>query len=138
MLGMTTTAIRITGVDFAYVPVTDFDAAKHFYGDVLGLKQSKQYGRMPGGEFETGTLTLQILQAEAFGQEVNRNPNPIALHVDDVHRARAQLESKGIEFLGETMDSGVWHMPVFQDPDGHARMLHHRYAAPEARPPGIE
>jgi extradiol dioxygenase family protein len=38
MLGMTTTAIRITGVDFAYVPVTDFDAAKHFYGDVLGLK----------------------------------------------------------------------------------------------------
>ena len=89
MLGMTTTAIRITGVDFAYVPVTDFDAAKHFYRDVLGLEQSKQYGKMPGGEFETGTLTLQILQAEEFGQQFNRNPNPIALHVDDVHEARA-------------------------------------------------
>ena len=138
MLGMTTTAIRITGVDFAYVPVTDFDAAKHFYGDVLGLKQSKQYGKMPGGEFETGTLTLQILQAEAFGQQFNRNPNPIALHVDDVHEARALLESQGIEFLGETMDSGVCHMAVFHDPDGHALMLHHRYAPPEARPPGID
>jgi len=137
MLRMTTTAIRITGVDFAYVPVTDFDAAKHFYGEVLGLKQSKQYGKMPGGEFETGTLTLQILQAEAFGQQFNRNPNPIALHVDDVHEARAQLESQGIEFLGETMDSGVCHMAVFHDPDGHALMLHHRYAPPEARPPGI-
>ena len=138
MLGMTTTAIRITGVDFAYVPVTDFDAAKHFYGDVLGLKQSKQYGKMPGGEFETDTLTLQILQAEALGQQFSRNPNPVALHVDDVHEARAQLESRGIEFLGETMDSGVCHMAVFHDPDGHALMLHHRYAPPEARPPGVD
>ena len=64
MLGMTTTAIRITGVDFAYVPVTDFDAAKHFYGDVLGLKQSKQYGKMPGGEFETGTLIASGISVE--------------------------------------------------------------------------
>ena len=45
MLGMTSTAIRITGVDFAYIPVTDFEAAKRFYGDVLGLEQSKQYGK---------------------------------------------------------------------------------------------
>ena len=138
MLGMTTTAIRITGVDFAYVPVTDFDAAKHFYGDVLGLKQSKQYGKMPGGEFETGTLTLQILQAEAFGQQFNRNPNPIALHVDDVHEARAQLESQGIEFLGETMDSGVCHMAFFRDPDGNQLVLHHRYAPRTATPTRAE
>ena len=138
MLAMTSRAIRITGVDFACIPVTDFEAAKRFYGDVLGLEQSKQYGKMPGGEFETGTLTLQILQPEAFGQQFNRNPNPIALRVDDVHETRAQLESQGIEFLGETMDSGVCHMAVFQDPDGHALMLHHRYAAPEARPPGID
>jgi predicted enzyme related to lactoylglutathione lyase len=138
MGGMTDTPIHITGVDFAYIPVTDFAVAKRFYSEVLGLTQSKQYGRMPGGEFETGTLTLQILQAEAFGQQFNRSPNPIALHVDDVHQARAQLESHGIEFLGETMDSGVCHMAFFRDPDGHALMLHHRYAPPEARPPGLE
>jgi predicted enzyme related to lactoylglutathione lyase len=135
---MTTTAIRITGVDFAYVPVTDFERAKQFYGEVLGLEQSKQYGKMPGGEFETGTLTLQILQPEAFGQQFNRNPNPLAFHVDDVQEARAQLEAQGIEFLGETMDSGVCHMAFFQDPDGHVLCLHHRYAPPEARPPGLE
>jgi hypothetical protein len=29
-------------------------------------------------------------------------------------------------------------MAIFQDPDGHALMLHHRYAPPEARPPGLE
>ena len=135
---MTGTPIGITGVDFAYIPVADFDAAKRFYGEVLGLEQSKQYGKMPGGEFETGTLTLQILQAEAFGQQFNRNPNPIAFHVGDVQQARTQLESQGVKFLGETIDSGVCHMAPFQDPDGHALMLHHRYAPPEARPPGVD
>ena len=130
--------LRITGVDFAHIPVTDFETARRFYGEVLGLEQSKQYGRMPGGEFETGTLTLQVLQSGAFGQQFNRSPNPLALHVDDVPVARAELESRGVEFLGETMDSGVCHMAVFQDPDGNALMLHHRYAPPEARPPGLE
>jgi predicted enzyme related to lactoylglutathione lyase len=135
---VSTTPIRITGVDFVHIPVTNFEVAKRFYSEVLGLEQSKQYGKMPGGEFETGTLTLQILQAEHFGQQFNRTPNPIALHVDDVHQARAALESRGIEFLGETIDSGVCHMAIFQDPDGHALMLHHRYAPPDARPPGLE
>jgi predicted enzyme related to lactoylglutathione lyase len=130
--------MNISGVDFYYLPVTDFETAKRFYGDTLGLEQSKQYGKMPGGEFETGTLTLQILQAEAFGQEFNRSPNPIALHVDDVHEARDELETQGVRFHGETMDSGVCHMAFFADPDGNALMLHHRYAPPGARPEGLE
>src|SRR5207245_9817896 len=36
--------------------------------------------------------------------------NPIALHVDDVEAARARLEAQGVEFQGETMDSGGCHM----------------------------
>ncbi len=120
MLDMTTTPIRITGVDFAYIPVTDFDTAKRFYGEVLGLQQSKQYGKMPGGEFETGTLTLQILQAEAFGQHFNRNRNPIALHVDDVHEARAQLESLGTRVPWR--DDGQRRLPYGRFPrPGRAR-----------------
>jgi catechol 2,3-dioxygenase-like lactoylglutathione lyase family enzyme len=130
--------MRVTGVDFYFLPVKDFEAAKSFYGDVLGLEQSKHYGKMPGGEFETGTLTLQILQPDAFGLQFNQSPNPIALHVDDVHEAREELEGRGVEFQGETIDSGVCHMAFFTDPDGHALMLHHRYAPPDARPAGLE
>ena len=44
--------------------------------------------------------------------------------------ARAELEAKGVEFAGETFDTGVCHMAFFEDPDGNALMLHHRY--PEA------
>src|SRR3954452_17398007 len=128
----------VTGVDFAYIPSKNFEAAKEFYGGVLGLEQSKQYGQRPGGEFETGNLTLQILEPEAFGMEFRPSPNPLALHVEDVPAARKELEDRGITFLADTMDSGVCHMAPFADPDGNVLMLHHRYAPPEARPPGVE
>ncbi len=52
----------------------------------------------------------------------------IALHVDDVAAARAALEDKGIQFMGDTLDTGVCHMALFADPDGNGLMLHNRYA----------
>ena len=54
--------------------------------------------------------------------------HPIALQVEDVASARAELESRGVEFHGDILDSGVCHMAFFKDPDGNALMLHHRYA----------
>ena len=48
----------------------------------------------------------------------------LALHVDDIAAARAELEAKGVEFDGETFDTGVCHMAFFEDPDGNALMLH--------------
>jgi predicted enzyme related to lactoylglutathione lyase len=120
--------ITITGVDFATVFVTDYPAAVEFYGGVLGLKHSVDYGKIPAGEFETGNLTLQVLDAASVGREFKPSGHPIAFHVEDVEAARAELESKGVAFLAETMDSGVCHMAHFTDPDGNALMLHHRYA----------
>jgi predicted enzyme related to lactoylglutathione lyase len=50
------------------------------------------------------------------------------LQVDDVEAARATLTEHGVEFMGDTLDTGVCHMAFFADPDGNALMLHHRYA----------
>ncbi|HEV7770189.1 MAG TPA: VOC family protein [Solirubrobacterales bacterium] len=118
----------ITGVDFVTLPTEDFEAATDFYGNVLGLPCSARYGKMPGAEFETGTLTIAILESKAFGIEFRSHGHPIALHVEDVEAARQELEAKGIAFAAETMDSGVCHMAHFRDPDGNALMLHCRYA----------
>jgi predicted enzyme related to lactoylglutathione lyase len=118
----------ITGVDFVTLPTRDFEAAIHFYGDVLGLECSARYGKMPGAEFETGTLTIAVMESEAFGMTFSPHGHPIALHVDAVEGARAELESRGVEFPAETMDSGVCHMAHFRDPDGNVLMLHNRYA----------
>ena len=124
---MTTTPL-VTGVDFVYVPAKDFDAAVDFYGNVLGLPCSARYGQMPGAEFDTGTLTLAVIQSEAFGMEFRTLNHPIALHVDDVEAARTELGSHGVTFARDTLDSGVCHMAFFQDPNGNALMLHNRYA----------
>ena len=47
---------------------------------------------------------------------------------DDFEGARAELEGKGVSFLGETVDSGVCYMAPFSDPDGNVLLIHHRYA----------
>ena len=124
----------VKGVDFVTISSRDFDRSIEFYGTTLGLPESKRYGKMPGVEFETGSLTLAILQSDAFGIEFRAHNHPIAFHVDDVEAARAELESRGVEFGGDTVDSGVCYMAYFKDPDGNALMLHHRYAPPGARP----
>jgi len=118
----------VRGTDFVTVSAKDFDVAVDFYRNTLGLPLSARYGEMPGAEFETGNLTLAVLQSEAFDIEPRANNHPIALRVDDVHAARAELESKGVKFLGDTLDTGVCHMAPFQDSEGNTLLLHHRYA----------
>jgi len=118
----------VRGTDFVTVSAKNFDAAVDFYANTLGLPLSARYGQMPGAEFETGNLTIAVLQSEAFDIEPRTNNHPIALRVDDVHAARAELESKGVKFLGDTLDTGVCHMAPFQDSEGNTLLLHHRYA----------
>ena len=118
----------VTGTDFITVATRDINAAEEFYGDVLGLPLSKRWGQMPAAEFETGTLTIAVMQSEAFGMEFRANNHPIALRVDDVPSARTELEARGVKFSGQILDSGVCLQAFFKDPDGNMLALHHRYA----------
>jgi len=118
----------ITGVDFVGLPTHDLEAAVGFYGDTLGLPRAVYMPDRHFAEFETGNLTINLMDAEAMGLQHVENRNPIALHVDDVAAARADLEKRGVTFMMDTIDTGVCHMAFFADPDGNALMLHHRYA----------
>jgi predicted enzyme related to lactoylglutathione lyase len=118
----------VTGVDFVAIPTQDYDRAAAFYGETLGLPFRKRWDDMPAGEFQAGDVTLAIMQMDAFGQEFRRNGAPLAFQVPDVEAARAELESAGVEFIGETYDSGVCRNAIFHDPDGNALIIHHRYA----------
>jgi catechol 2,3-dioxygenase-like lactoylglutathione lyase family enzyme len=121
--------MTVTGVDYVGIPSNDLDTARAFYADVLGLEPSAVWGKDAlGAEFETGTVTIALINCPALGIPFSPNPAPLALQVEDVPAARAALESKGVSFLGDTIDSGVCHMANFKDPDGNAVMLHHRYA----------
>jgi predicted enzyme related to lactoylglutathione lyase len=118
----------VTGVDFVGVPTRDLARAVAFYGETLGLECSVHRPERNFAEFETGTVTLSVVVAEKMGFDFAPTRNPLALHVEDVEAARAELESRGVTFLADTMDSGVCHMAHFADPDGNALMLHRRYA----------
>jgi catechol 2,3-dioxygenase-like lactoylglutathione lyase family enzyme len=131
---MATQTSLVTGVDFVAQPVTDYDAAAAFYGGVLGLPFVKRWGELPAGEFQAGNLTLALLQPDAFGMEFRTSTSWVALQVDDLAAARAELEAQGVEFR-DTIDSGVCHMAFFTDPDGNPLMLHHRYAPVGEAPP---
>jgi predicted enzyme related to lactoylglutathione lyase len=129
---MTTSTSLVTGVDFVSIPTEDLEAAMEFYENVLGLERSSVWqrpGQDPvGAEFENGTVTLALLSCGRLGIEFSPNAVPIALRVDDVAAARTELQSRGVEFFGDIIDSGVCHQAFFKDPAGNALGLHHRYA----------
>jgi predicted enzyme related to lactoylglutathione lyase len=134
---MTTSTSLVTGVDFVSLPTKDLAAAREFYENVLGLEASSVWQRPGeealGAEFETGTVTIALIACERVGIEFSPNKVPIAFQVDDVAAARAELESRGVSFQGDIIDSGVCHQAIFQDPDGNSLDLHHRYAPREPR-----
>ena len=125
---MTAPSEFVRGVDFVGLPTRDLAAASRFYRDTLGLPRSVYIEDRHFSEYETGTLTLSVYNAEKMGLTHQVNPNPVALHVDDVAATRRALEERGVTFHGEILDTGVCHMAFFNDPDGNALMLHHRYA----------
>jgi predicted enzyme related to lactoylglutathione lyase len=118
----------VTGVDFVAQLAQDFDRAVAFYGETLGLRRAVHVPDRGFAEFETGNLTLGIIDPAKMGMEHRVGHNTIALHVDDVAAARAMLESRGVEFGGDTFDTGVCHIAFFKDSEGNDLMLHHRYA----------
>jgi catechol 2,3-dioxygenase-like lactoylglutathione lyase family enzyme len=104
----------ITKLDFVAVPSTDW---------------KRQPDQSADGEFWVDQTCFGIYEPASFGMDfAPQHTAHIALHVEHVPAARAELEAKGIEFEGDIFDTGVCHMAFFHDPDGNALMLHRRYA----------
>ena len=124
---MGSSAAAIEHTDFVSLPVTDMERATAWYRDTLGLEQTDT-GGFP--EFRLGdNAFLYLLSMEAIGSQFTApHTAAMALRVADVEAARAELQSRGVEFVGETFDTGVCHMASFTDPDGNVLMLHRRYA----------
>ena len=108
---------------------TDLARAKRFYTELLGLEVESEGEH--DIEFRAGQVTLDIFDPSSVGQPFAPSPAGLSLRVPDVLAARAELEARGVEFEGDTLDTGVCHMASFRDPDGNALMLHRRYAPHE-------
>ena len=117
----------ILGLFETHIDVADLDRARRFYGETLGLEiETEGESDM---EFRCGQVTLDVFDPSSIGQAFAPSPAGFALRVPDVDVARAALEAKGVEFDGETIQTGVCRMAFFKDPDGNALLLHRRLDA---------
>jgi catechol 2,3-dioxygenase-like lactoylglutathione lyase family enzyme len=116
---------RISKVDTVGIPSRNSKQSRQFYVETLGLRPDEH----AWNEFWVGDTCFSIWEPERAGMEFQPLLNGVALlRVDDVAAARMELEAEGVEFVGETLDTGVCHMAIFRDPDGNELVLHKRYA----------
>lgn len=141
----------IRGINHPGLVVKNMDQAMGFYHGVLGLKISSeptdfaegpdvdQAIRVPGAKVKAATLfvseePVQLLELLEFGAPDSEIDSPvpanylgashICFDVADVEAAKAELESRGVEFNGpiNVVDEGPlsgWRWVYFRDPDGY-------------------
>ena len=120
--------IGVERVDYIRVPVTDIDAANHFYGELLGLRRNPNSSADDWVEYDTGNVTLAVMTPHTHDYEFSAlPPSTIALRVADVAAAKAKLEEAGLE-VADMWDSGACNGAGVSDPSGNRILLHRRYA----------
>jgi predicted enzyme related to lactoylglutathione lyase len=119
--------IGVERVDYIRVPVTDIDAANHFYGELLGLERNPNSPHEDWVEYEAGNVTLAVMTPRTHEYEFSAlPPATIALRVKDVAVAKARLEEAGLQ-VGDMWDSGLCKGAGVSDPAGNRILLHRRY-----------
>jgi catechol 2,3-dioxygenase-like lactoylglutathione lyase family enzyme len=109
-------SLQITQIDHVSVLVTDLAKCRHFYRDVLGLKEIAKPKTFDFKVlwFELGNQQLHFLQKP---QPDTRSPRHFALRVTDVRAAREHFHRHGIE-----TQTTPKPLPRF-DPDGNRLRL---------------
>ena len=108
-------------VKVSWYGVDDFESAKKFYGQVLGLKktfEAQQWAEFAGAE---GEESIGIAANPHAGKEPGAT---VVLDVNDIERERKLLESAGVKFEGKTEEiPGIVRLATFRDPDGNRLQL---------------
>jgi catechol 2,3-dioxygenase-like lactoylglutathione lyase family enzyme len=120
--------IDVERVDYVRVPVKDIEEAKHFYGELLGLRENPNSLGDDWIEYETGNVTLAVMTPHTHDYEfMPLPPGALALRVPDVAEAKTKLERAGVS-VNEMWDSGRCRGASVRDPSGNPILLHRRYA----------
>ena len=111
---------RITGIQQIHLPVKSLKAATEFYRDTLGLGFMFEASGM--AFFNVGGVRLMI--GEIRSPDQKPGTGIVYFTVADVRNASAELERKGVVFVGpvETVNRTATHdllLRIFKDPDGN-------------------
>ena len=116
--------MKILGTDFVTYYVSDFHQAVMFYRDVLGLPLGTYSAGEEWAEFDCGNVTLTL----KGGMEISPGDHAprVALAVDDIAQARAELKARGVNIVRAPQNHGVCGHLELLDPDNNVVILHHR------------
>jgi catechol 2,3-dioxygenase-like lactoylglutathione lyase family enzyme len=111
----------------AIVFAEDADAAREFVRDVLGL-DSVDAG---GGWLIFGLPPAELAFHPGPGWEAGAGQHVLFLMCHDVHKAVADLEAKGVEFVAPVTDEGFGLMTRFKVPGaGEMGLYEPRHPSP--------
>jgi catechol 2,3-dioxygenase-like lactoylglutathione lyase family enzyme len=105
----------VTHIDHCSVLVTDVAKARHFYGDLLGLREipaPKEFNFVAIW-YDLGGTYLHLLQKP---EPDTISPRHFCLHVTDVASAREELRAKGLR-IDETVKIAAADRFFIHDPD---------------------
>lgn len=108
-----------SGVHHVAVCVTDVDAARRFYTDVLGFAERPDrpdFG-FPGAWLDVGGQQVHLMQVAEMPPGAARQH--FALRVDDLDAAVAAIEAHGVAVYRADYTPQAGHQAFLQDPSGN-------------------
>jgi catechol 2,3-dioxygenase-like lactoylglutathione lyase family enzyme len=116
--------MKIRGTDFVMYQVSDLARAAKFYRETLGLPQETYSEEWKWAEFNCGNVILALNSGVQLPDVIAGGR--MALAVDDVFAACAELKAEGVRFTLEPTDYSVCRAATILDPDGNLVILHQR------------
>ena len=114
-----------------HILVSDWKAARAWYREKLGLQET--FVVEDGGWAEFAGPSGVVIGLNSLWGEAHPGAGGVTMvfGVNDILAARADLEGKGVTFLGENEEvPGMVKLARFQDPDGNVMMLAESVAQP--------
>jgi predicted enzyme related to lactoylglutathione lyase len=115
--------MKVKGIGFVAIPVSDISRARKFYEEVLGLRTAEE---MMGGkwiEYAVGKETLAIANVSDTWTPSDQGTGA-ALEVEDFEDAIKRLKDRQVRFAADPFETPCCHMAVVQDPDGNKLIIH--------------
>lgn len=104
---------------YLFLYVRDLGVSRGFFEDTLGLRVLEEDSGSV--KYDTGSVILALNRASDYGIELHDGQDhstDIVFLVEDLDRARAALEGRGVQFT-ETHRYEIGAITDFYDPDGH-------------------
>jgi len=108
-------------ITVSWYQVADINAAKKFYGDILGLKKTFEMDGWCEFSHADGAASIGLNQLRDGDEERGAT---VVLRVDDLTTVQQDLAAKGVAFEGDAYEvPGVVRIATFRDPSGNRLQL---------------